>query len=87
MRISAGIAARLFSLTLTIMGIASIAGRAQPTTQELTALNNLPINGLVVLTRGTPTSEMGRGQGVYRFDLKTTTADALFHYLTVLPSS
>jgi fibronectin type 3 domain-containing protein len=68
---------RRYSLTLAIVLTAGMPCFPQPTSQELAALNSLPINGYVVFTNGDPTSEMGRGKGVYRFNLKQTAITAI----------
>jgi hypothetical protein len=82
-------AIRRCSLTLAIVLIAGTPCFSQPTSQELAALSGLPINGYVVFTNGDPTSEMGRGKGVYRFTLKQTsisTINARGRWATIHPS-
>jgi hypothetical protein len=79
----------IIPLALALLIAIPAALQSQPTPQEQTALNSLPINGYVVFTNGDPTSEMGRGKGVYRFTLKQTsitTINARGRWATIHPS-
>jgi len=79
----------IIPLALAFLIAFPAALQSQPTPQEQTALNSLPINGYVVFTDGDPTSEMGRGKGVYRFTLKQTSITAIntrSRWATIHPS-